>query len=81
MDEDDNDEVFNKTTTNPFGGKKRSRRQRGRRNKRARTDGNYCNSGFNFPGGKDDDEENPPEARKSARCHSNVYIKQNVNVK
>ena len=61
---------------------------RGRSNNRKpRGDGMGCNPnhhGVKRRREEDDDEEgeSPPEARDSRRrCHSNVFIRQNVNVK
>ena len=65
----------------------RKRTRRGGRGGRAKRfkDGGACNPahhGVKRRRGDDDDGEGPPEARdpNRERCHSNVYIRQNVNV-
>ena len=63
------------------GGRKRG--GRGRKPKRFQAR-DSCNPRRDHGPRKDDDDENPPEARqmgRNLRCHSNVFIRQNVNVK
>ena len=72
---------WTKPQNNPGQGRKRGRKPRGRKFKRARTDGG-CYNAPNYK--RRDDEEDPPEARGQCRNnhHNNqVYIRQNVNVK
>ena len=64
------------------GGSKKKPRRRSRSRGPRRGDGG-CNADKISERRRRDDDEDPPEVARNtrARCHSNVYIRQNVNVK
>ena len=82
---DQNKDSDSEEERNPRDPRKRTRRG-GRGGVRAKRfkDGGACNPehhGVKRRRGDDDDGEGPPEAREARpRCHSNVFIRQNVNV-
>ena len=79
--ESDEEEVRTKPPVGRGPGGKKQRR--GRYPKFPETDN--CGAGRNKERRRRDDDEDPPEAARSmgmrGRCHSNVFIRQNVNVK